>query len=151
MRNKRTSGDPRFAELVRRMCGARVHPEGVLIPRANLADILTLAGALHAVYMGRKTAAEAVGQPKRDRGRPSENDGMIAFRYWASRVEDPDWKPGALAKILAREHGKNAATITRIANTRRDQVLAMLEAGGNDTAPVRAQLALRSKGGNRRK
>jgi uncharacterized membrane protein len=145
---KKSNDERRFDILARRMCGARVHPEGVLIPQAKIADVLELAGALHAIYTQRSTAAEAIGEPARERGRPTANeDGFIAFRYWASRVEDPTWQPGDLAKILAREHGKDAATITRIARKRREHVLAMLEAGGNDTTELRAQLARRSKVG----
>jgi hypothetical protein len=147
MAKKKSTNARRFDILARRLCGARAHPEGVLIPQALLADVLALGGAMHAVYMGRATAAEAIGQPKRTRGRPTENDGMIAFRYWSTRVEDPTMKPGDLAEILGTEHDKDAATITRIARSRRDQVLAMLEAGGNDTALLRAQLARRSKVG----
>ncbi len=143
--------EPKFDDLVRRLFSMRKHPEGgVYLPSVTPAELWALASALHAVNTGRKNPSEALGLPKREGGRPSEDLKTIALRYYGALLHDPTLKPGVLANMLATEHSKSAATITRIARAHRDWAL-QFYAHAYDVSALRAHLETKSKGGNRSK
>lgn len=121
---------------------------GVLVSGVTLDDVHRVGGRLHRVVMGEDTAAKALLEPVRPRGKPRQNffPYYIAIQYYGLRLNG--LAPAEAAKWVADNTGRPRATVERIARANRDWALDAFEQT-YDTAPLRAHLAEKSKGGNK--
>ena len=120
------------------------------VPGLSAADLAELGDQLLAVRDGRLSAEEALGIPKRSRGRPRGRQvDLLLIEYYMRAVQEPT-KLTEIARDVAQRFGKDVATVQRLARTHRDYFLLELDKAV-DVSKLRAHLTLKSKGGNKPK
>lgn len=154
-----------LAGLAHKLREAKDTKAGALVPDLTASSLHRLAVLVQRVTEG-EDAREVFSQPKRARGQPAKSarSTRAMLAYWRHRVTYPADAAGA-ADLVARRYKMQPARIRRLAREHRDKALWALEAPferwegdrlvsgrlGLDTSELRAYLAKKSKGGNRRK